>query len=128
MTLVLRQEELIAEKSFGIESEKSEGPSAPLRFKVPVTEEGLLTKVIASGELFYSAIDDPTIRESIFGEISAPDKSKILLLPLVAAGKTLALIYADAGQSKEKKIDIDHLKNLAWLAGLALDRVLRTKN
>jgi len=125
MTLILRKNELIAEKSFGIESDKTEGPSDPLRFKVEIKNESLLSNIIENRELFYSAVDDPTIRESIFGEISAPDKSKILLLPLVATGKTLALIYADFGQSNEKNIDSEYLKSLAWLAGIALDRVLR---
>jgi hypothetical protein len=127
LTLVLRNDELIAEKSFGIESEKEAGPSDPLRFKVQVKEDELLARVMAKGELFHSSVDDQTIRESVFGEISAPDKSKILLLPLVAAGRTLALIYADFGQSKEKSIDTEYLKSLAWLAGLALDRVIRNR-
>ncbi len=127
MTLVLRKDELIAEKSFGIESDKTEGPSGPLRFKIQVTEEGLLAKVLATGNLFYSSVDDQTIRESIFGEISAPHKSKILLLPLVAAGQTLAVIYADFGQSDESKFDTEYLKSLAWVSGLALDKVIRTR-
>ncbi len=127
MTLILRNNELVAEKSFGIESDKAEGPSDPLRFKIEVIDESLLAKTIETGEVFYSSIEDKTIRESIFGEISAPDKSKIMLLPLVAAGRTLALIYADFGQTKEKKIDIEYLKNVSWLAGMALDKVLRNQ-
>ncbi len=127
MTLILRNNELVAEKSFGIESDKAEGPSDPLRFKIEVIGESLLAKTIESGEFFYSPVEDKTIRESIFGEISAPDKSKIMLLPLVAAGRTLALIYADFGQTKEKKIDTEYLKSLAWLAGMALDKVLRNQ-
>ena len=127
MTLILRNNELVAEKSFGIESDKAEGPSDPLRFKIEVIGESLLAKTIENGEFFYSSVEDKTIRESIFGEISAPDKSKIMLLPLVAAGRTLALIYADFGQTKEKKIDTEYLKNLSWLAGMTLDKVLRTQ-
>ncbi len=127
MTLILQKEELIAEKSFGIEADKTAGPSAPLRFKIQVEQESLLAKVIADGQLFYAAVDDKTIREAIFGKISAPDKSKIMLLPLVAADRTLALIYADFGQSKERKIDTEYLKSLAWLAGMALEKVIRNK-
>ena len=127
MTLILRKDELIAEKSFGIESDKTKGPSGSLRFKVQVTDESLLAKVLADGDLFYSSVDDPTIRESIFGEISAPHKSKILLLPLVAAGRTLAVIYADFGQSDERKFDTEYLKSLAWISGLALDKVIRSR-
>ncbi|MCF6178163.1 MAG: DUF4388 domain-containing protein [Geopsychrobacter sp.] len=127
LTLVVRKDELIAEKSFGVNSDKKEGTSAPLRFKVPIGAEGLLTRVIDDGALFYDAVDDPTIREAIFGEISAPNKSKILLLPLVAAGRTLGLIYADFGQSPEKKIDTEHLSSLAWIAGLALDKTIKNR-
>ncbi len=127
MTLILRKEGLIAEKSFGIESDKADGPSEPLRFKVQISAGSLLEKVIENGEIFYASVDDQTIRESVFGEISAPDKSKILLMPLTAADKVVALIYADFGQSKEKKIDTEHLKNLSWLAGIALEKVLRSQ-
>jgi len=127
MTLILRKDELIAEKSFGIESDKADGPSAPLRFKVQVKDEGLLAKTLKEGELFYASVDDQIIRESVFSVISAPDKSKFMLLPLVAAGRTLALIYADFGQSKERNFDIEYLKSLAWLAGLALDKIIRNK-
>jgi len=128
ITLILRQDELQAEKSFGVEADRNEGPSDPLRFKVSLDEESLLTRVIASGELFYGAVDDQQVRESIFGEISAPNKSKVLLLPLVAGGRTIALIYADFGLSSVRTVDTDKLENLAWVAGLALDRVLRSRN
>ncbi|WP_020675949.1 DUF4388 domain-containing protein [Geopsychrobacter electrodiphilus] len=127
LTFVLQKGELVAERSFGIDTEKASGPSAPLRFKVKITKEGLLDRVIKDGTLFFSAMDDPTIRESIFGEISAPDKSKILLLPLVAVDRTLGLIYADFGQSKVNTIDCEYLQSLAWVAGMALDKLIRNK-
>ncbi len=127
MILILRNDELMAEKSLGIEADKTAGPSDPLRFKIPVTEDGLLAKVIATGELYFDAVDDKTVREAIFGEISAPDKSRILLLPLMASGKTLALIYADFGQSAASKVDTEYLRSLSWLASLALEQVIRQR-
>lgn len=127
LTLIVRKDEVMAEKSFGVEADKSDGPSDPLRFRVSVDAESLLAKVIADETLYFDSVDDKTIRESIFGEISAPDKSKILLLPIVAGGKTMALIYADFGQLPQKKIDVDYLQSLAWLAGLALEQVIRNR-
>jgi hypothetical protein len=127
LTFVLHKGELVAERSFGIETDKSAGPSKPLRFKVEVAPEGFLDTVIKEGKLFFSAVEDQTIRESIFGEICAPDKSKILLMPLVAAGRTLGLIYADFGQSKSKTIDRDYLESLSWVAGITLDKLIRNK-
>ncbi len=127
LVLIVHQDEFIAEKSLGIEADKSAGPSDPLRFKVPREAGSLLAKTVDSGLLYYDAVDDKIIREAIFGEISAPDKSRILLLPLVAGGKTLALIYADFGQSPVKSFDPEYLQSLAWLAGLALEQVIRLR-
>lgn len=127
VTLIVRKDMLMAEKSFGVETDRSEGPSDPLRFKVPLTEESLLSRTVATGELFFGAVDDQTVREAIFGEISAPDKSKILLLPFVVGNRTLAMIYADFGTSAVKPIDTEHFESLAWVAGLALDNILRNR-
>lgn len=127
MILILRKDQLFADRSFGIESDKSAGPSGPLRFSIPVTSEGLLEKIIQQETFFFDAVDDKTIRESIFGEISAPDKSKILLLPITAAERVVAIIYADFGQSSVRSIDTEYLQNMAWLASLALDKVVRTR-
>lgn len=127
MILIVRAGVLQAERSFGIESDKTKGPSAPLKFEIPLSTDNLLAQTVAEGTLFFGAVNDAWVRESIFGEISAPDKSKILLLPLVAGNKTLALIYADFGQSHIRKINTEILQNLAWLCGLTLEQIIRKR-
>jgi DNA-binding NarL/FixJ family response regulator len=127
MILIVRAGVLQAEKSFGIESDKSKGPSAPLKFEVPLSPDSLLAKTVADGSLFFGAVNDKVVREAIFGEISAPDKSKILLLPLVAGNKTLAMIYADFGQSHIRKINTEILQNFAWVCGLTLEQIIRNR-
>ncbi|NCP04251.1 MAG: DUF4388 domain-containing protein [Deltaproteobacteria bacterium] len=127
MIFLVRTGVLQAEKSFGIERDKTLGASTPLKFTVPLPPESLLTKTVAEGTLFFGAVNDTTVRDAIFGEISAPDKSKILLLPLVAGGKTLALIYADFGQSHIRKINLEILQDLAWLSGLTLEQMIRSR-
>lgn len=127
MTLIHKKNELVAERSFGIVADSGEGSSSPLHFRIPLDDQGVLTRVLNEGQLFFEAVDDATIREAIFGEISAPDKSKILLLPLNVGGRSVALIYADFGQSQIRKVDIEHLQDLAWLAGLTLEQALRRR-
>lgn len=127
LLLILRAGSLQADKSFGIVSDKTQGASAPLKFAVSLSPDSILAKTVSDGRLFFGAVNDTKVREAIFGEISAPDKSKILLLPLVAAGKTLALIYADFGQSHIRKINTEILEDFAWICGLTLEQNIRSR-
>jgi hypothetical protein len=55
------------------------------------------------------------------GAVGAPDKGTCLVLPLVVKEKVPALIYADAGQSPDSRIDASALTVLCRFAGVWLE-------
>jgi GAF domain-containing protein len=59
--------------------------------------------------------------------IGPPADPTILLVPLVASGRTVSLIYADFGPGPASPPPLDLLETLAALAGATLELVLCRK-
>jgi len=121
ITFVVGNNELIAEKGFGIRGDKSIGASEPMLFTVPLEQASVFRDVIGSGRYFYGQCNDQVLRDHLYGEIGEPHSPKILLMPIKAFGKVIALIYGDFGQASGLPLQIDLLDILARHAGLVLD-------
>ncbi len=127
LTFIVDKNALIAERSIGIRGNKLDGPSAPLKFRVPVREDSVLSSVICQGEAYFGAASDSQIKEALFPEIGAPVDSKILLLPMVCNGRVITLTYADFGDRQACQVPIDYIDFFSGQAGLTMENALFRK-
>ncbi len=124
LTFVVGNNELIAEKGFGVSDDKSAGATAPLLFTVPLEQPSVFQDVIRSGRYFYGQCNDTVLRGYLYTQIETPHSPKVLLMPIRAFGRVIALIYGDFGQIAGLPLQIDLLDIAARYAGLILDNNL----
>ncbi len=124
LTFIVRDGELMAERGIGVNADKSEGVSPPMKFSLSLSKPSAFSVAVDRGEVFYGECNDEVLRESLFKEIGAPKNSTILLLPMKRRGKTIALTYADFGQKEPALVQLDELVIFASQAGLVLENSL----
>jgi hypothetical protein len=127
ITFVVGNNELIAEKGFGVKTDKSTGATPPLLFTIPLAQPSVFQDVIKSGRYFYGSCNDAIIREHLHTEIGIPHSPKMFLMPIKTFGKAIALIYGDFGGMAGSPLQIDLLDIVARYAGLVLDNNLYRK-
>jgi hypothetical protein len=120
VTLVVRPSELIGERSIGILSGKSMGPTPADHLNIQLAEPSVFRDVIEKGRLYYGERGDETLR-TFFAEIGKPLSPAILLLPLISDGKVVAVIYGDFGQKEASSVRLDMLEILSLQAGIVLE-------
>lgn len=121
LTMVVRETELIAEKSIGVKEEQGREATPPLGFRIPLSAPSLFRTVIEEGRMFFGASNDEVVRQHLFTAIGAPSRSTFLLLPLRSFGKTIAITYGDFGSNESAPVPVDLLEILASQAGLVLE-------
>lgn len=124
LTLIVREGELIAERSFGIRGDRRDGASPPLRFTIPLAKPSLFREVIEKRSTFFGKTDDEIVREHLFTAIGTPLSPMVFLLPLGSFGKTVSLVYGDFGQGEPAPVPVDFLELLAGEAGLVLENAV----
>ncbi|GLI38302.1 DUF4388 domain-containing protein [Geobacter hydrogenophilus] len=124
LTLIVRDTELIAERSIGIRGDRRDGPTPPLRFTIPLARPSLFREMIEKRGAFFGKTDDEIVREHLFAAIGAPLSPTVLLLPLRSFGKTVSLIYGDFGQGEPAPVPVDFLEILAGEAGIVLENAV----
>ena len=127
ITLIVRNDELIAEKSFGIKGEKERGAAPSLGLRIPLAPSSLLRTITEEGSFHFGETTDAVIREQLFPAIGAPAHSTVLLLPLRSFGKTIAIVYGDFGRNEVPDVPVDMLEVLANYAGRALEYAVARK-
>lgn len=127
ITFVVRDDQLIAEKGFGIKGDRSAGATPPLLFSVPLGEPSVFQDVVKGGRLFYGQCNDAVLRNHLHSQIGTPHSPKMLLMPIKALGRVIALIYGDFGDMAGSPLQIDLLDIVARHAGLLLDNSLYRK-
>lgn len=128
LTFVVAKSELIAEKSIGVTTVKSEGPTAPLMFRIPLEGHSVLQDVVDKGRIYYGQRSDPTLTNLLYKEIGAPRSPKVMIIPLISRGKVIAVTYADFGSKPVSPPQINLLEALAQHAGSMLDNALYRKS
>lgn len=128
ITFVVAKSELIAEKSIGVTSAKSEGPTPPLMFRMPLDKRSLLGEVVEHGRLYYGQRNDSQLTTLLYKEIGAPRSPRALIVPLISRGKVIAVTYADFGSRAVFPPHTGLLEALAQYAGAILDNALYRKN
>lgn len=124
MTLIVDKNELVAERSVGMQAEKDQGVAAAQKFRFPIAEDSIFQHVIRDGELFYGPIKDSALEEHLFPKIGAPLESTILIVPLQSNNRTITLTYADFGNNHSKHIPIDFIEFFVAQAGIAMENAL----
>lgn len=128
LTFVVAKSELIAEKSIGITTAKSSGPTAPLMFRIPLEGHSVLQDVVEKGRLYYGQRNDGVLTNLLYKEVGAPRSPKVLVVPLISRGKVIAVTYADFGAKPVSPPQINLLEALAMHAGSTLDNALYRKS
>jgi hypothetical protein len=128
LTFVVAKSELIAEKSIGISAAKSNGPTAPLLFRISLEGNSVLGEVVEKGRAFYGQQSDTVLANLLYKEIGAPRSPKIMIVPLISRGKVIAVTYADFGGKSVSQPRIDLIEALAGYAGAILDNALYRKS
>ncbi|MDD5284985.1 MAG: DUF4388 domain-containing protein [Desulfuromonadaceae bacterium] len=124
MTFVVSKTELIAEKSIGVTTSKSDGPTSPLMFKISLDSHSVLQEAVEKGRLYYGQRNDAILTEVLYKEIGAPHSPKAMIVPLVSRGKVIAVTYADFGSKAVTPPQIGLMEALAQYAGAILDNAL----
>ncbi|MDD2365032.1 MAG: DUF4388 domain-containing protein [Desulfuromonadaceae bacterium] len=128
ITFVVAKSELIAEKSIGVTSEKADGPSPPLMFRIKLENHSVFQEVVEKGRFYYGQRSDNLFNDVLYKEIPAPRSPKVIIIPLLSRGKVIALIYADFGSKPVSPPQINLLEALAEHAGTVLDNALYRKS
>ncbi|MFO7981980.1 MAG: hypothetical protein R6V08_00830, partial [Desulfuromonadales bacterium] len=126
LTLVVRKGELVAEKSMGIERSKPGGVAPPLGLRIPLQETSLLSRAVENGKFYYGPFDD-FISRHLYAHTGAPATGKMVLLPVICAGRTVFLTYADFGDEPEHQVPEELLEMLAEQTGQSLERLLKRR-
>ena len=127
VTLIVRENELVAERGIGVKADKSRGASPAMGFRIPMEKPTLFRDVIEEGSVFYGNTDDAVIGEYLFPAIGTPARLSILLLPLRMRGKTISLTYGDFGNGDPALIELNLLEILANYAELTMDNSIYRK-
>lgn len=127
ITLVVGDSKLIAEKGFGVKGAKSNDVAPPLLFTIPLSQPSVFLDTIQNGRYFYGPCNDTVLKDCLHKEIGAPQSPKMLLMPLKAFGKVIALIYGDFGDITGAPMQIDLLDILARHASLVVENGLYLK-
>lgn len=124
LTLVVRPDQLIAERSMGIVSPVVEGPSQVMGFKIPVPQDSLFGFLLDRKHIFYGKSDDATLKLSLHGVIGVPKHPELLLMPLKVGGRVASFTYADFGDLPAVAVPVVALELFANQAAMALENAL----
>ena len=124
LTLVVWEQELVAEREIGIRSPATTVPGPVMGFKLPLISGSLLRFVLDKGHLFYGKSLDQTLEEQLYGVITPPAQPTVLLLPLKVGKRVVSITYADFGDQPVAEVPIDQLASCAEYASLSIESAL----
>jgi hypothetical protein len=127
ITFVVRPNELIGERAFGVNAKTDKEFVSKVRLRIPLTRPSVFLDVAEKGQPFYGESRDEVLRESLFGVIGEPLKPTIILLPMKSRGKVITLTYGDFGQKEVSQVQKDMLSILANQAGMAVENAVYRK-
>jgi hypothetical protein len=123
VTFIVRPTELIGERSVGVSTEKSMGPTHADRLKIPLAKPSVFREVLEKGHVFYGESRDETLK-GLFQEIGKPLSPAVVLLPLISDRKVVAVVYGDFGKNEASPVQLDILEILAQQVGISLEYAL----
>lgn len=127
LTLVVWNNELVAERSIGITTPHAAGPGPVMGFKIPLSSGTLFRFTLDKGYLFYGKSGDEALKQHLYPVIGAPADPTLLLLPLKMNKRVVAMIYADFGDQQPSEVPTTQLESCAEHAGMAIESALLRK-
>lgn len=124
LTLIVREGELVVERSIGMGGDRAAGTPSSLGTRIPLDRPSVLRDAIEKRAAFYGETDDEIVKGHLFPTIGAPLHPTVILLPLVCGGKVIALIYGDFGHRGVAPVRTELLELVAGEAGLVLETAL----
>jgi len=103
------ESELIAEESFGVKGEKSEGLEFLSNLRIPLDDQQIFEDVIKTGQMYYGFHSDSTWPHELYRQIGRMDSPEVLLFPLIRANTVVAFIYADFGTKSASSPSLHYL-------------------
>ncbi len=123
VTFLVRPTELIGERAVGVSTEKSMGPTAADRLKIPLSKPSVFREVLEKGLAFYGESRDETL-QGLFQAIGKPLSPAVVLLPLISDQKVVAIVYGDFGKKEASPVQLDIIEILAHQVGISLEYAL----
>lgn len=123
VTFIVRPTELAGERSIGVSSDKSLGPTHADRLKIPLAKPSIFREAIEKGLPYFGESRDEAL-EGLFQEIGKPLSPAIVLLPLISDRKVVAVVYGDFGKKAASPVQLDILEILAQQVGISLEYAL----
>ena len=123
VTFIVRPAELIGERSVGVSTDKSLGPTHADRLKIPLAKPSVFREVLEKGQAYYGESRDDAL-QGLFQEIGKPLSPAVVLLPLISDRKVVAVVYGDFGKKEASPVQLDILEILAQQVGISLEYAL----
>lgn len=112
IVFTVTESELVAEQSYGINGDKSEGLTLLSNLRVPLDDQQIFEDVIKTGQMYYGFHSDSTWPHQLYRLIGRLDSPEVLLFPLIRANTVVAFIYADFGSKSASSPSLRYLDAL----------------
>jgi hypothetical protein len=106
------ESELVAEQSFGVKGEKSEGVATLSNLHIPLDDQEIFEDVIKTGQMYYGFHSDSTWPHDLYRLAGRPESPEVLLFPFIRANTVVAFIYADFGPQTASSPSLHYLDAL----------------
>ncbi len=112
IVFLVTETELVAEQSFGVKGEKSEGVVSLSNLRIPLDDQEIFEEVIKTGKMYYGFHSDSTWPHELYRLAGRPDSPEVLLFPFIRANTVAAFIYADFGSKPASSPSLHYLEAL----------------
>jgi hypothetical protein len=112
IVFLVTDSELVAEQSFGVKGEKSEGVTTLSNLHIPLDDQEIFEKVVNNGQMYYGFHSDSTWPHDLYRLAGRPDSPEVLLFPFIRANTVVAFIYADFGSIPASSPSLHYLDAL----------------
>ena len=112
IVFVVTETELVAEHSFGINGDKSEGLALLTKLRITLDDQQIFEDVIKTGQMYYGFHSDSTWPHELYRLIGRMEEPEVLVFPLIRANTVVAFLYADFGSKPAAIPPIRYLEAL----------------
>ncbi|MSN24331.1 MAG: DUF4388 domain-containing protein [Geobacter sp.] len=112
IVFLVTESELLAENSFGVSGDKSEGIVSQPNIRIPHDDQSIFEDVIKTGQIYYGFHSDSTCPHHLYRMIGRLESPEVLLFPLIRANRVVAFIYADFGSKPASSPSLHYLEAL----------------
>jgi hypothetical protein len=112
IVFLVTESELVAEQSFGVRADKSEGIETLSNLCIPFNDLSIFEDVIKTGQMYYGFHSDSSGPHQLYRVIGRVESPEVLLFPLIRANTVVAFIYADFGSKPASSPSLHYIDAL----------------